>query len=91
LDLFLKINIFIGMLTYLKKLFMAFNASNVNIISSQKQPELPAVVTHSIDLSKQEIEFLLTLIKNSTFSGNMVELIYDLAYKLQEYHSKINQ
>jgi len=78
-------------LKFIKKLFMAFNANNVNIISAPKQPDPPVVVTHSIDISKQEVEFLLTLIKNSTFSGNMIELVYDLAYKLQEYHSKINQ
>jgi hypothetical protein len=68
---------------------MGFSA---NVISApNKQVSTPVNLPNSIELSKAEIEFLLTLIKNSTFSGNMIELVYDLAYKLQEYHIKINQ
>jgi len=44
-----------------------------------------------IDLTKEEIEFLLTLIKNSNFSGNMIEIIYNLVYKLQKHYQKINK
>ena len=41
------------------------------------------------ELSKEDIEFLLTLMKNSTVKGKYVELFYHLAIKLQTiYQSK---
>ena len=38
------------------------------------------------DLSKQDIEMLLTLIKDSTFKGEHVETLYALVYKLQQQY-----
>lgn len=38
------------------------------------------------DLSKQDIEMLLTLIKDSTFKGEHVETLYSLVYKLQQQY-----
>lgn len=40
----------------------------------------------SNQLSLQELEFLLFLIKNSTFKGEQVELIYTAAIKLQQQY-----
>ena len=40
----------------------------------------------SNQLSLQELEFLLFLIKNSTFKGEQVELIYAAAIKLQQQY-----
>lgn len=37
-------------------------------------------------LTLQELEFLLFLIKNSTFKGEQVELIYTAAIKLQQQY-----
>ena len=37
-------------------------------------------------LSIAEIELLLTLIKESTFKGEHVEVLYTLVYKLQQQH-----
>lgn len=40
-------------------------------------------------LSKQEIEFLLTLIHDVNFKGKDVEILYNSIYKLQnQYKSK---
>ncbi len=39
-------------------------------------------------LEKQEIEFMLILIKNSTFKGENLELLYNLTYKLQQQYLK---
>ena len=37
-------------------------------------------------LTLQELEFLLFLIKNSTFKGEQVEAIYNTAVKLQQQY-----
>ena len=73
------------MLQCLKKLFMGLNANNVSVAN---QPVTPS---KNIDLSKQEIEFLLTLIKNSNFSGSVIEILYNTTLKLQEQHKKLNK
>jgi hypothetical protein len=39
-------------------------------------------------LNTQELEFLLLLIKQSTFRGENIELVYNTALKLQSQHSK---
>jgi len=47
------------------------------------------VNSNNIQLSKQEIELLLRTIKNSHFSGDMLESLYTLVYKLQTHYNKI--
>jgi len=37
-------------------------------------------------LSKEEIEFLLILIKNSHFKGENLESLYNIVYKLQQQY-----
>ena len=39
-------------------------------------------------LNTQELEFLLLLIKQSTFRGENIELVYNTALKLQNQHFK---
>jgi hypothetical protein len=73
------------MFSYFKKLFMGLNANNVSIANQ------PVTLTKNIELSKQEIEFLLALIKNSNFSGSVIEILYNTTYKLQEQHKKLNK
>jgi hypothetical protein len=73
------------MFSYFKKLFMGLNANNVSVANQ------PATLTKNIELSKQEIEFLLALIKNSNFSGSVIEILYNTTYKLQEQHKKLNK
>jgi uncharacterized protein Smg (DUF494 family) len=38
------------------------------------------------NLNLQELEFLLFLIKNSTFKGEQIEIIYNAAIKLQQQY-----
>jgi len=40
-------------------------------------------------LSKSELEFLLLLIKDSTFKGEKVEQVYSTVYKLQQQYLKL--
>ena len=77
------------MFSYFKKLCMGLNANNINVTNTTN----PSPVSNSknIELSKQEIEFLLALIKNSNFSGSVIELLYNTTYKLQEQHKKLNK
>jgi len=37
-----------------------------------------------LPLSKEELKYLLSLIKNSNFPGKDVEIIYNLTWKLQQ-------
>lgn len=51
---------------------------NNNIPASDSTP------VQAYSLTKQEIEWLLNLIKGSTFQGHEVEQVYAAAYKLQQ-------
>jgi hypothetical protein len=37
-------------------------------------------------LKKHEIEFILVLLKESTFKGEHIETLYNIAYKLQQQY-----
>jgi hypothetical protein len=69
---------------------MGFQAGNVQTPSGEI-PEGASVSNKGVELSKQEIEFLLTIVKNSTFKGDMIEIVYKTVYKLQDHYTKINQ
>ncbi len=45
----------------------------------------------SDQLNAQELEFLLVLLKQTTFKGESVELIYNTAIKLQNQYAKLKQ
>ena len=40
-----------------------------------------------MNLTKEEISILLQLIKSSNFSGEMVENVYNIVYKLQNLYN----
>ena len=42
----------------------------------------------SLNLSKDELNIILQLIKNSNFSGDMIEPLYHLIQKIQEQYDK---
>jgi hypothetical protein len=68
---------------------MGFEAKNLNVVNQTDKP--PVSNSKNIELNKQEVEFLLTLIKNSNFSGSVIEILYNTVYKLQEQHKKLNK
>ena len=45
----------------------------------------------SEQLNAQELEFLLLLIKQSTFKGEAIELVFNTALKLQTQYTKAKQ
>lgn len=64
---------------------MGFQATNVNVAGT----DLTSLAKH--DLTKEEIEFILVLIKNSNFKGDMIEVVYNLVIKLQTRYKQFNK
>lgn len=51
----------------------------------------PVNTTPTLDsdqLNAQELEFLLSMFKQSTFKGEMIEVMYNLVIKLQSQYTK---
>ena len=59
----------------------------IDKVKSAKATPPSTPPTHD-ELTTHELEFLLLLIKQSTFRGENVELVYNTALKLQSQHSK---
>jgi hypothetical protein len=57
------------------------------IIEKAKQNSSP-ITGEDFNLSQQELEFLLLLIKDSTFKGSQLEEVYNSVYKLQQQYLK---
>jgi len=51
----------------------------------------PPLDPKAYDLLPQEIQMLLLLIKESTFKGEQVEVVYNLVYKLQQQYIEKNK
>jgi len=67
-------------LKFIKKLFMGFSASN--LITPNKVEK----VTNPNELNTQELELLLILLRNTSFKGEQLELLYNLVIKIQNQH-----
>ena len=53
-------------------------------MNNNNTPAPASTPVQEFSLNKQEIEWLLNLIKGSTFQGHEVEQVYGAAYKLQQ-------
>jgi hypothetical protein len=71
---------------FIKKV-MGFNASNVKGDTRQYL----STPTPSNQLTTQEIEVLLSIIKRTTFLGEDIEPLYNLIIKLQSQHTEQNK
>jgi hypothetical protein len=69
---------------------MGFEAKNLVTPSGNKTEGVTAS-KDKLELSKQEVELLLQIIRNSTFNGSAIESMYHLTYKLQLYYNKLNK
>jgi hypothetical protein len=57
----------------------------------QNPPPVNTTPTLASDqLNIQELEFLLSMLKQSTFKGEMIEIMYNLVIKLQSQYMKQN-
>ena len=64
---------------------MGFKANHIQGQESKANPK----INEKVDLSKSEISIILQIIKNSNFSGDMLETLYTLVYKLQKHYNKL--
>ena len=64
---------------------MGFKANHV----VTNESEMNNKVDETIFISKKEVEIILQTIKNSNFSGDMLETLYTLVYKLQKHYNKL--
>lgn len=62
---------------------MGFIAGNIE----GKEEIIPPFPVENNNLTKQEIEYLLLLIKDSKFLGEHLEILYNIVIKLQNQHS----
>jgi len=69
------------MINNLKRVVMA-TLSNLKRKVVGKKPPLPKA--KQLDITSEESTFLLRTIANSTFEGKDVQLVYELALKLQK-------
>ena len=73
---------------------MAFSSQNVVINGEREEQKTPPSsyvldTTPNLKLDRLDIEILLSMIKDSTFKGKDIQIIYDLVWKLQEYYEKL--
>ena len=73
---------------------MAFNAGKINTGIKKEEPlKAPLSVNNTdpltLEFEKEEIEYLLLMIKESHFKGEHIEKIYRLVYKLQECYKQL--
>ena len=66
---------------------MGFKANSLQV---NKDNRKQSSTTEDLLLNKKDLEFLLSLVKNSTFKGEQIELIYNLTSKLQKAYLEIN-
>ena len=61
-----------------------------NVVIENGENNLPSNISPEViasnQLSKQEIELLLSLIKQTTFKGEHIETLYNLVLKLQNQY-----
>lgn len=69
---------------------MAFSAKNISI-NKQEEPLQAPLSSSNLDLTKEEIEIILLMIKEASFKGEHVERVYGLVYKLQQYYLSLNR
>lgn len=70
---------------------MSFSAKHIDTEYKKEEPLQAPLSNPTLTLTKEEIEVLLVMIKDSTFKGEHVEKIYTLVYKLQQYYLALKQ
>tara|TARA_R110002020_G_scaffold56597_1_gene156508 strand:+ start:2199 stop:2444 length:246 start_codon:yes stop_codon:yes gene_type:complete len=78
-----------GKFIYLLKKIKKVMSFKFNHVDHKKELQKNTSVDESISISKKEVEILLQMIKNSHFSGDMLENLYTLVFKLQKHYNKL--
>ena len=63
------------------------------VITANQEPKKSTKVTKKAEnnLSKIEIAFILNVLKNTTFKGDNIELLYNLVIKLQKQYTELDK
>ena len=64
--------------------FLAAVANKNNAVQAETQKEQIESITNQ--LTKEEIKLILEVMKNSTFKGELVEILYSTIVKLQSQY-----
>tara|TARA_B100001175_G_C19503498_1_gene639552 strand:- start:1534 stop:1779 length:246 start_codon:yes stop_codon:yes gene_type:complete len=78
-----------GKFIYLLKKIKKVMSFKFNHVDHKKELQKNTSVDENISISKKEVEILLQMIKNSHFSGDMLENLYTLVFKLQKHYNKL--
>ena len=76
---------------------MALNAKNINNKQQQEEPErAPSlssvdVVRPTLELTREDVQILLIAIRDTSFKGEHVEMVYNLVSKLQQHYMTVNR
>jgi len=68
---------------------MAFTANQI-IVGNKIQPTNTNVLASENDLTLQELELLLGILKDTTLKGHQIEVFYNLIIKIQNQYIKQN-
>jgi hypothetical protein len=70
---------------------MAFNLKQVVVAGETTSLTESGKNTKSDNLSKHELEYLLTLLKNADLKGHQIEMFYSMIIKLQNQYISVNK
>ena len=73
---------------------MAFLSKHINTNKGEGSSTTPLFQIpeeQSFNLTKEEVEILLIIVRDATFKGESVERIYNLILKLQQYYTTITR
>ena len=74
------------MLKFLKRLYMAFTTKKMIVTGTDTAKKPKSIIR--VNLSQDELNIILQLIRNSNFNGDMIERLYHLTTKLQNEYIK---
>jgi hypothetical protein len=70
---------------------MAFNLKQVIVAGESASLTDTGKTIKSNDLSKHELEYLLTFLKNADLKGHQIEMFYSMIVKLQNQYISVNK
>lgn len=67
----------------IKNIVMSFTSSNL-VVGKNNNSKKTSKDVEDLLINEEELKLILSIIKDSTFKGSQIEVIYDLTLKLQK-------
>ena len=67
----------------IKNIVMSFTSSNL-VVGKNNNSKRTSKDVEDLLINEEELKLILSIIKDSTFKGSQIEVIYDLTLKLQK-------